>query len=141
MLTAWNASPLVFLFLFEVTRIDYVDDTASARVEADPSQVPSSPSFGGEETDHVENSATPSALVLNDSVWEMDQRPNILRSYRFLEINSARAGVKNIQGSMWHRLPVLGESASESQDGFGAWSWAHISCGAHLPLRTYFAQF
>lgn len=71
----------------------------------------------------------------------MDQRPNLLRSYKFLELYSARAGVKNIPGLMWHRLSVLGELASESHDGFGAWSWAHISCGAHLPLRSYFAQF
>uniref|UniRef100_A0A803PVV3 Uncharacterized protein n=1 Tax=Cannabis sativa TaxID=3483 RepID=A0A803PVV3_CANSA len=38
------------------------------------------------------------------------------------------------------RLSVLRESASTSVDGFSAWSWSHISSGAHLPLRTYFVH-
>lgn len=36
---------------------------------------------------------------------------------------------------------MLGESASESHDGFGTWSCTHISCEAHLPLRSYFVRF
>lgn len=58
-----------------------------------------------------------------------------------LELYSSKAGLKNVPSLMWHQLSVLGESASESHDSFRAWSSAHIVCGAHLPLRSYFARF
>lgn len=61
-------------------------------------------------------------LALNDSIWEMDQKSNLLRNYGLLELYSLEAGVKNVPRLMWHRLLMLGESASQSVDGFGAWS-------------------
>ena len=76
-------APFGCVSLCAVTREKCVAANTSAGIEASPSQVPGSPSSVGEV---VDNSATLSSLALNDSLWEMDQRPNLMRSYRFLEL-------------------------------------------------------
>ena len=108
--------------------------------EADSAQEKGSPVAGGKGKGKAKAVAA-SPPTSNSSIWEMDQKPNLFRNYGMLELYSSEAGLKNIPGLMWHRLSVLGESASQSHEGFGAWSWAHIVCGAHLPLRSYFANF
>ena len=108
--------------------------------EADSAQEKGSPVVGAKGKGKAKVVAA-SPPTSNSSIWEMDQKPNLFRNYGMLELYSSEAGLKNIPGLMWHRLSVLGESASQSHEGFGAWSWAHIVCGAHLPLRSYFANF
>ena len=49
---------------------------------------------------------------MNDSIWEMDQKPNLFRNYNMLELYSAEANLKNVTGLIWNRLYVLGESVS-----------------------------
>uniref|UniRef100_A0A803PTM6 Uncharacterized protein n=1 Tax=Cannabis sativa TaxID=3483 RepID=A0A803PTM6_CANSA len=49
-------------------------------------------------------------------------------------------GLPSFRRLVWHRLSATGESTSTSVEGFSAWSWSHISNGAHLPLRAYFVK-
>ena len=111
-----------------------------AAVEGEPAQGQGSPVAGAKGKGKAKGAAA-SPTPINSSIWEMDQKPNLFRNYGMLELYSSEVGLKNIPGLMWHRLSVLGESASQSHEGFGAWSWAHVVCGAHLPLRSYFANF
>lgn len=92
MLTAWNVSPLVCLFLCAVTRAGSIANTVSGRAKAGPPQVPGSQMSVREEIDYDDHSAIPSASVLNDSMWEIDQRPNLQKSHKFLELYNASAG-------------------------------------------------
>uniref|UniRef100_A0A803QHH3 Uncharacterized protein n=1 Tax=Cannabis sativa TaxID=3483 RepID=A0A803QHH3_CANSA len=64
----------------------------------------------------------------------MDQKANCFRSYGMLQAYSKVVGLRNVPGLMWHKLSIMGESASISVEGFSACSWSHISSGAHLPI-------
>ena len=92
-----------------------------AAVEAESAQEQGSPVAGARGKAKTKGAAA-SPATINSSIWEMDQKPNLFRNYGMLELYSSEAGLKNIPSLMWHRLSVLGESASQSHEGFGAWS-------------------
>uniref|UniRef100_A0A803NL21 Uncharacterized protein n=1 Tax=Cannabis sativa TaxID=3483 RepID=A0A803NL21_CANSA len=68
------------------------------------------------------------------------RKDNYFRSYGMLQAYTEVSSLHNVPRLMWNMLFVVGESVSISDNGFSAWSWSHISSGAHLPLRTYFAN-